>query len=193
MDAKQPFNPLDDLALDREIQTALNVEPSPEFLARVRLRIANKTRIQPWFSLPLQGLALVAIAVGAAVFLFRLEEPPNKAVDVTSRAVGPAETGPYVPSQTAPAGIAPADRPANAGPHVPKQAWQRPLVILPSEEIEAFRQLAAAITEGYFALVETDQAEDASVASRDVVINENGIPVPAALNIEPLLIDPITQ
>src|SRR5262245_5432816 len=192
MDAKQPVNPLDDVTLDREIQAALDVDPSPDFLVRVRLRVANKTRIQPWFPLPLQGLALVAIAVGVVVFLLRSEEDPKKPIQMTSKAVGPVEAVP-LPRQAAPASVAQAYGRAETGPYVPKQAGQRPVVILPSEEVEAFRQLAAAITEGHLALAETDHVEAASVASRDVVMNEDGIPVPAALNIEPLGIDSITQ
>jgi hypothetical protein len=191
MDAKQPFDPLDDLALDREIQAALDVDPSPEFIARVRLRVASKTRSKSWFSLrPLAGLATIAAAVGAAVFLMRMGEAPRRAIEITPRDVGTAEANFHLPRQTGPA---PAVGPAEAGPHVPNHAWHPPVVLLPPEEVQAFRQLAAAINEGRLTLGETDHSDGASVASPDIVINEDGIPVPVALNIEPLVIEPITQ
>ncbi len=41
---------LSDETLEREIEAALGVEPSPEFLPRVRARIANERMQDGWFS-----------------------------------------------------------------------------------------------------------------------------------------------
>lgn len=40
MDGRREEQPLSDSALDRELETALGVDPSPQFLARVRMRVA---------------------------------------------------------------------------------------------------------------------------------------------------------
>ena len=48
MDGKRPHSPLGDEALDRELESALGIEPSPEFLARVRTRLASEPGTSPW-------------------------------------------------------------------------------------------------------------------------------------------------
>jgi hypothetical protein len=63
--------------VDRELQTALDVEPSPEFLARVRMRIAEEPaprRVRfGWFVL---AEAAFATAVLAAIILRPTTVPP---------------------------------------------------------------------------------------------------------------------
>ena len=61
--------PLTDSQLDRELDAALGIEPSPEFLARIRTRIT--TEPQPWrwrlvFE-PLWGVAIVGIVLAIIV------------------------------------------------------------------------------------------------------------------------------
>ena len=46
----QSDDALNDAALDREIDRALSVDPSAEFVARVRTRIANEPARAPWGS-----------------------------------------------------------------------------------------------------------------------------------------------
>jgi hypothetical protein len=46
--------------IDRELQAALDVDPSPEFVARVRMRIASEPAPRRW------GFGWMAVAVGAA-------------------------------------------------------------------------------------------------------------------------------
>lgn len=48
MDGTGPQQPLSDSQLDRELESALGVEPSPEFLARVRTRVAAEPESAPW-------------------------------------------------------------------------------------------------------------------------------------------------
>src|SRR5688572_32603099 len=61
----RPDHPLNDPALGREIESLLAVEPSPEFLARVRTRIANEPEPSRW------RLAWIAVpAMGMCVVLF---------------------------------------------------------------------------------------------------------------------------
>src|SRR5262245_23295624 len=58
---------LTDVALEREIEAALAVDPSPEFLVRVRGRIADDSRaagpVAPFTLLALGATALVIIAL----------------------------------------------------------------------------------------------------------------------------------
>ena len=68
-------HPLSD-SLDREIELAVAVEPSPEFLARVRTRIAAEPEPSAWrlsFE-PLAGVAIVGIVLAIVVPQFMREE-----------------------------------------------------------------------------------------------------------------------
>ena len=56
--------PRNDSELDREIARALNVDPSPEFLARVRMRVASEPAPAPW---PLRWMVLAGAAVAVVV------------------------------------------------------------------------------------------------------------------------------
>ena len=74
MDGTGPQQPLSDSQLDRELESALGVEPSPEFLARVRTRVATEPEAEPWrlairrwsFE-PLAGVALAGIVLAVVV------------------------------------------------------------------------------------------------------------------------------
>ena len=58
---------MDDRSLNRELDAALNVEPSPEFLVRVRMRIASEP--QPsrwslvWVMVPIAAVGVVVLAM----------------------------------------------------------------------------------------------------------------------------------
>jgi hypothetical protein len=68
MDGTRP-GPLSDAALDRELDAAVNVDPSPEFVARIRLRVAAEPRRTGWrwqWRLAGAGVAVAAVALLAA-------------------------------------------------------------------------------------------------------------------------------
>ena len=48
MDGLGSQHPLSDSQLDRELDAALGIEPSPEFVARVRTRIASEPEPSRW-------------------------------------------------------------------------------------------------------------------------------------------------
>jgi hypothetical protein len=85
-----------DADLDREIAAALGVEPSAEFVARVRQSIAAETIAPPWsFASWMAGaVAAVAIAIAAAVVLHvergiqPSDAPAAPARSIDSRPVG---------------------------------------------------------------------------------------------------------
>ena len=97
MDGKRP-DALSDAVLDRELDAALGVEPSPEFLARVRTRLASEPALVPrrfsgavWH-LPRPWLACAtaaAILIAAALALW----PPLARIDPEQASTGAAAPG----------------------------------------------------------------------------------------------------
>jgi hypothetical protein len=63
----QPDDTLNDDALDRELERALAVDPSPEFAARVRTRIANEPARSPWRASWMFALGAAAVSVVAVI------------------------------------------------------------------------------------------------------------------------------
>jgi len=70
MDPVRP-EPMTDAALDRELAAALNVEPAPAFVARVRQRVA-RTPVRPAWSISWSAgaAASLALAVVAAMIFW---------------------------------------------------------------------------------------------------------------------------
>ena len=74
MDGAGPHHPLSDSELDRELESALGIEPSPEFVARVRTGIAGEPEVSTWrialwgrgFQ-PLVALALVGVVLAVVI------------------------------------------------------------------------------------------------------------------------------
>jgi hypothetical protein len=70
MDAERNRDALTDAALDRDLQALLAVEPSPEFLAQVRTRIASEPEPRAWWlSWKRAGAVAAAAIVAIAVYL----------------------------------------------------------------------------------------------------------------------------
>ena len=123
MDGRRPADPLSDDALDRELDAALNVEPSPEFVARVRTRVAGEAVGPAWWAswtLVASGGLAAAIVILVAVIWWPGAGNDRRAAD-TFLASGPAAdsgtafvTPPDVPEpRTTPAAPAsPPSRPA---------------------------------------------------------------------------------
>ena len=101
MDDQRHAGALTDEALEREIARALAVDPSPEFVARVRTQIANEPRPTVWrMSWMLSAFALVAVAVLLAVMIDRRDGVPALVTSpLASRAIdGHPAMLPYVGS-----------------------------------------------------------------------------------------------
>lgn len=62
MDLESSPGNLDDGVLDHQLRRALQVDPSPEFLARVRARVAEETPAGRWHGWSLRTSAAVAMA-----------------------------------------------------------------------------------------------------------------------------------
>ena len=170
---------------DRALADALDLDVSPDFVARVRRRIAQQPRPAPvwraWrIALPVAAAVIVVIAVGALV-LTRTPAAPTLLLARTLRLElpGPAEGRAAGPSlrPIAPTRLVPrVDRTAAAmaaGPRVPAEAG----VLVPAAEIEMYRRLiAAAQTVNGPALVEVWMRAPAELPM-------------SAIQIEPIRID----
>jgi hypothetical protein len=85
--------PLTEADLDREIQTALAVDPSPQFVARVRTEVGNQSIASsvPWgWAIAAACAVVVAIAVttGVKPEVARLQPSPTQIVSPTEIAAG---------------------------------------------------------------------------------------------------------
>jgi hypothetical protein len=110
MDGRQ--DPLSDAALDRELEAALNVEPSPEFVARVRMHVADQSLNAGWWPrwrLVAAGIGAVTVAVGTAFWsmdgnvgaAFRRPEPSSTVKLIAGDVVLPAAVVELAPAPAA--------------------------------------------------------------------------------------------
>jgi len=93
------MDPVNDAALDREIERALAVNPSPEFLVRVRARVADEPApASRGFGWLLAGMAATAVAAAVVgVVMLRPEPRVDPAVGLlTSRSLTSAVIVPTV-------------------------------------------------------------------------------------------------
>jgi hypothetical protein len=69
MDERRDENTMSDELLDRELAALLSAEPSPDFVARLRMHVESQARTRAsWFNVRWIALAAaLAVAVGAAV------------------------------------------------------------------------------------------------------------------------------
>lgn len=152
----QGHDPLTDAALDGEIRRALAVDPSPEFLARVRTRIAEEPAPR--------GRGLSWVVVAPAVFALALltivalwQRPPAQSpltapALLTARPLG--STAPVSPPAVASSSaVAQAFRPAIAGLK-PRATGVKdePEVLIAADEVRALQQLIFNVQEGRIAL-----------------------------------------
>ena len=167
-----------DAALDGELRRALAVDPSPEFLARIRTRIASEpdpaARPLSW---NLVLTAVVAIAVVAIVAISGRPPALTKApAPLTARTFVGATALVSPPPTTAHAfRSVDAGRPPSAGV---KQELE---VLIAADEARALRALISGVREGRIVLTPVLSAVPA--ASESVSVDE--------IAIEPITITPI--
>src|SRR5262249_22457580 len=76
--------------VDREIAAALNVDPSPEFVARVRMRVASEPQPRRWVASGLLAALAAAAVVVAALVVGRwaIEPTPKEQILAATRLSG---------------------------------------------------------------------------------------------------------
>jgi hypothetical protein len=113
MDADRSGRAMTDTAIDREIQAALAVDPSPEFVARVRTRIAAvPAGASSWLSwkLVVSG-SLAALIVVTFVLMRPFEEPFNARPEPFDSPRGTLQSRPPSATTTATTQLRRADQP----------------------------------------------------------------------------------
>ena len=138
MDEKQQVEAADDL--QDALASMMAVEPSPEFAARVRQRIAGDADVRPgrFVSLVLPGLAAAAVVVLGVLLIFAGTRR------IASEGPMPAATRDL---ERAPVESAPSPEPS-AG--VVVQQEEQPTPLVPRNEIVAIQQLLSAAQAGRF-------------------------------------------
>ena len=169
-------DPLSGATLDRELRRVLTVDPSPDFTARVRMRVASETMTSPWWALPWQsGAAIAAVAVAAALVIV-IGARPQPDVRATPQQVLNTAPSPATSVESEAAAAPPHPAPAHPAP-----AHRAPEVLVPPGEEQAIRMFAASVW--------TDQrpAPDATIAAGDEPLQI------APVDITPLDIEPLPQ
>ena len=172
-------DPLNDSALEREIESLLAIEPSPEFLARVRTHIANEPEPSRW------RLAWVVVpAMGACIVVFAtvmvMWSRPEPVVPV--QAVTPRPAPPTIVEREPPVEVPRvADPRGSAGTGTSRQRLADPFpeVMVSEDERRAFANLLLAVQQERLPVLV--RAEDE--------IEEPLMPAP--LEIEQLTIEPL--
>jgi hypothetical protein len=183
------MDPVKDAALEREIERALAVDPSPEFLVRVRARIADEPAPAPrGFGWLFAGVATVAAAavVVLAVRMVSPARPPATAPLLASRSIGSVVVVPaVVPSTPGSASAYAASwlrQDEKAGHYVPKArpAATRTQPLFDARETTALQRLIADVRHARVDLTP--------------LAKEGPMPLPSMdpLEISPIVIEPLT-
>ena len=188
MDGTGP-DPLSDSQLERELESALGIEPSTEFLARVRTRVAAEPEMSPWrLALWARGPQPVVIMAVLSVLLavvfpqwmsdddMRIKPVSGTATRAIARVLEREAPSSVRAASSAPVGRRRTVRPARGTTEVPLRLSQP---IFSEADQRAFVQFVVAVEEGRFAPVTEAAETDAQSATR------------AELRIEPLAIDPL--
>lgn len=185
MDVTGPPQPLSDSELDRELESVLRIEPSPEFQARVRARLASEPEGRRWrlgVVEPLWGIAVAGIVLALVVPEWTRDETPAPPVVARNTVVEPVPTNDEaassssrpVPSTAVAQSVArrvmPAETPLRLSP-----------VLFSDDERKALLTLVQAVEEGRVPpLPAATQAAEQSDGLRE-------------LRIEPLVIEPLPR
>ena len=153
MDRERTNPAISDETLQREIEEALAVDPSPEFLARVRTRIASEPTPSGWrLSWRFFGAWGLATAVVLLLVVTRLERQPVPALPrpiVATPMAGSVSTGAPVVSMPSPP--APTASSVESTSRIPiRQAapTTEPEILISPRDAAALRVLVVNIREG---------------------------------------------
>jgi hypothetical protein len=171
--------------IDEEIRKTLDVDPSPDFLARVRTRIAAEPAPSTWrWS---WGLA-AGCALTASVVLATIVSRPHDAKSTTNVAQAPhAIAGNNTPPAVSPARGDAGPRQTHAvAPHMksvaPRAPELEPEILIDQREMETLRGLIAGVRNGRIDLTAAQNSTSRAPAQLEPV---------ADIVIAPLTIEPI--
>jgi hypothetical protein len=179
------FTGVGDAAFDREIESLLGAEPSPEFVARVRARVADETpqgsRVGWRFSVAVASLAL-AVIVAFAIWLSN--DGASHSSEQARSTVVERIPSPVEPERMASAPVAESPRPRNTR-RTPRGtdivAAERLVPVVNEEDGKAFDAFLATIRGGKIVLT-FNESQDSALAASPVVIAPIAIdPLPDVL------------
>jgi hypothetical protein len=178
---------VDSDALERSLRAALRVEPSPEFLARVRSRIAEEPASAGWTLGSIAALAgAAAVILVMALVASRSSRPQAPAAAATS--VRPVTT-PSVPAKEVESSRTPPVEPVaqRAVTRRPRRSEARPRVPGRDDD-QALREFLTAVDRGAVTLAIPPVAR--SDEDRSPTVANLTIP---PISIAALVVDPIAQ
>jgi hypothetical protein len=196
MDGLGSQPPPDDSQLDRELGAALGIEPSPEFVARVRTRIASEPEPLRWrrtlvvsgFSRafePLMAVAIVGVVVAVVIPTFMRGDDVRRPAVTTMAGDASRHVVRQRPSarEVTPIGLSATRRArravATAMNELPLRLSQP---VFSDDDRRVYLQFIAAVGDG-----RVPPATEPAAAAHDDAASS------AALRIEPLAIDPLPQ
>lgn len=213
MNDRQPSDALNTDALAREVEQALKVDPSPEFLARIRTRVAEEpsAAVSTWrlrWGLMTAGLGMAAgivamLYVGissARVVPRNSSSAPQAATGAEDLELSPLTQPPVALQREVPVledgpvvgklgGVV--ARSVSGTPTVARRdAWSFPDVLVSPAEAEALRALVADAHAGRFVIV---PATDGPQVDIPADAEEDVSPEPEELVITPLEIQPLVK
>jgi hypothetical protein len=144
MDPVRP-EPMTDAALDREIAAALNVEPAPAFVARVRQRVAHAPVRPVWgMSWSAGAAASLAFAVVAAIIFWIDSSGPRTGVTRYDR---PSRQPGFIESRTM-AGISELQADRRSGRLSPKgnHSLHAASIVRPSSVVSGFSRTTSVVS-----------------------------------------------
>jgi hypothetical protein len=177
-----------DAAFDREIESLLGAEPSPEFIARVRARVADETPHESWLgwrlSVAVAGLALAAIVTSAVWLSNDGESPTSERARSTVVERIPSQPRAADPERIASAPVAESPRPRNTR-RMPRAAdvvaAERLVPVVNEEDGKAFDAFLATIR-GSRVVLTFNESQESALAASPVVIDPIAIdPLPDVL------------
>jgi hypothetical protein len=150
MGRKEP-DLLNEVAIDRDIRQALAVDPSPEFLARVRMRIANEAPVR---RLPYAWTAAITFGVTAlAIALSLVGRPKEVAFETMPSSVAGPMTMDIVLDPVEPAAVpAQTGHPSVNRPRRPPTRHELDQVLVSPGDRVAFESFITNVGAGNFVL-----------------------------------------
>jgi hypothetical protein len=169
--------------LDREIEQLLSVDPSPEFVAKVRARVAAEPRPgRLRFDWKLPAGAVCAAALVAALTIWPSADPPLIGQQVATPAAPAAPVVEGVATTPPPAVPVAAPVPQRRAPSMAR-AVESPDILVSEEEIRSFRRLLTQVQQGH---IPEMPGSEAGEGSREPF-------GPPWIEISPVVITPIAQ
>ena len=193
MDDRRSAAALTDAALDRDLEAALTVDPSPEFVARVRTRVQRErdAASSPW---RWRIAAAVAVAAMMALVVARSrqdrariaqDENPARRPPAVAQAAPDPHLGPVAEDNTAGEAYAPAPtrafRTSAARRSRPNAVVSEPELLIAADEARALRQLFSNARRGLVDLSSLQEGAPATAALQP----------PSDISFPPITFEPI--